>query len=69
MFTQLVITITNDEREALRRFAERNLRGMKEQVRYAIREMLIAAGELPKDVELGDAQRGPVKGGGLASPN
>lgn len=60
MFCRITLTITEQERDALRRLAERELRPTKEQARVAIRKLLIEHGELPVTEDTGAEQRQPV---------
>jgi hypothetical protein len=48
-FTYLRFYLTQEERDALQRLAERECRDIKQQARLAIVQMLITQGELPSD--------------------
>jgi len=66
---QINLRLSIDEANALARLARCECRDLRGQAYYIVRKVLIDMGELPADTAPRDAERGPVKGGGLASPN
>ncbi len=52
MLTRLVIVLDNQERAALQVMAEREMRGLKDQARYLLREAASQRGLLPTKTTL-----------------
>ncbi len=51
MLTKLTLTLTNEERSALQTIAQREMRGLKEQVRYMLCEEVRKQNLLPAPKE------------------
>ena len=49
MFSRITIALTEDERVALQTVAQREMRGLREQIRYMLRKELSEAGLLPRE--------------------